>query len=553
MSRGVRDLRDLICVSRLSFHHSEEEEYFSDDNLHQDLDNISIGSTGSSDCGRHDSKNEVMSPQRVSPDSGCITNGGSPLHLFSSDNLIIPTAPSETRFKKSRINKNKKKKVLDTEPTRHELPRLTPLPPVGASIQVNNNDTVDEPGSKSTSHTEEDMLDKEVRPVSAPPPPHHAQFKQHLKKTAPRNNFDAVLSYMDATVVSGWLTRANRSVGDLTHFCKTEDNFVQFAHFWLTDFSDRQKKEIFELEHEILVEELNFAFAVGKDQRKISHRDITGLIKALFHEYPVKLLSSKGPHLFLDYLDILSSERTSDYKKLLSDVKCSTKNRQFAQWLLATRSFALVSVWMAVLNFYHNLQGRSQGPRLPQSDSSDTDANERRIQQAIQLGYIDVVHYLIVSGQVDPQRIDEHGRTLIFNAVMHSRPKIVQYLISRVKPAIDVNRASDTGNTALHAAANNGNVNLVTELLMNPDIDVNCCNSQCENATPLHLAVMHGHAEIVGALLRAGANFSQKMGNMLPLDIARDFDHHDVVKLLRARMSNESLDLTSTARETREP
>ena len=62
----------------------------------------------------------------------------------------------------------------------------------------------------------------------------------------------------------------------------------------------------------------------------------------------------------------------------------------------------------------------------------------------------------------------------------------------QVKPVIDINHPSDTGNTALHAAANNGNVKLVAELLKSPDIDVNCCNPQCDNAAPIHLAVMHG-------------------------------------------------------------
>lgn len=58
--------------------------------------------------------------------------------------------------------------------------------------------------------------------------------------------------------------------------------------------------------------------------------------------------------------------------------------------------------------------------------------------------------------------------------------------------ALDINQASDTGNTALHAAANAGNVDVVKVLCRSPDISVNCLNPQCENSTPLHLAVMHG-------------------------------------------------------------
>lgn len=61
---------------------------------------------------------------------------------------------------------------------------------------------------------------------------------------------------------------------------------------------------------------------------------------------------------------------------------------------------------------------------------------------------------------------------------------------------IDINLPADTGNSPLHAAANNGNVKLVSALLKSPDIEVDCRNTQCEGATPLHLAVMHGKSHI---------------------------------------------------------
>lgn len=61
--------------------------------------------------------------------------------------------------------------------------------------------------------------------------------------------------------------------------------------------------------------------------------------------------------------------------------------------------------------------------------------------------------------------------------------------------------AADTGNTPLHAAANNGNTELVTMLVKSADIDVNVQNPQCENATPLHLAVMHGKVKDISTKL----------------------------------------------------
>ena len=58
-----------------------------------------------------------------------------------------------------------------------------------------------------------------------------------------------------------------------------------------------------------------------------------------------------------------------------------------------------------------------------------------------------------------------------------------------------VNIPADSGNTPLHAVANSGNVKVAKLLLAVNEIDVNAVNPQCENATPLHMAVMHGRCE----------------------------------------------------------
>ena len=55
-----------------------------------------------------------------------------------------------------------------------------------------------------------------------------------------------------------------------------------------------------------------------------------------------------------------------------------------------------------------------------------------------------------------------------------------------------MNEATGTGNTPLHAAANSGNAEVVEILLGVKDIKVDPKNRQCDGATPLHLAIMHG-------------------------------------------------------------
>ena len=41
-----------------------------------------------------------------------------------------------------------------------------------------------------------------------------------------------------------------------------------------------------------------------------------------------------------------------------------------------------------------------------------------------------------------------------------------------------------------------------------------------------------GHTSVVDELLKAGADRTLKMGDMTPVDIARDFDHTEILALL---------------------
>ncbi|XP_071107878.1 uncharacterized protein [Haliotis cracherodii] len=506
MSRGVRDLRDLICVSRLTVRESDEE-IISDEELNN-FDSLSISSDSGSDNKHGLTNSQGLIQGGISPDSGFVTNG--------SPSEVVVTANVETQISKSQkraAKRRRKKKELETFPSRHDLPKPPPLPPVQGGSEDFSQDSV-QPDSESS----------RVGNSSA-------QMKSRAYKKS--GNYDDMLCYMDATLVSGWLTQANDAVGALCKFCHAGDNYVQFAHFWLSSFSDVQKHEIFEMEYEILIEEMSLAFSVGREQRKVLRSDITNLASALLVEYPSKLMSSKGNHLFLDYLDILSSEKREQYKNLLSNVRCSTKNRQYAQWLLATRSFALVSMWSAITNFYQNLTGIGNHSGLPLPSSvSCLDASYQRMYQAVRLGYVDVLHYLLVGGHVKPHHLDSHQRSLIFTAVMHNQEKVLHYLLTRVHPAINPNQPADTGNTPLHAAANSGNLSLVVELLKCPYVQVSAANPQCEQATPLHLAVMHGHEKVVEVLVEAKADLDAKMGDLTPSDIARDFGKQDLQELL---------------------
>lgn len=501
-------MRELVCVSRLSYHESDDEVLSEEDSVQRTLSSLSFsdGSSGSS-TSRSSSAGTKPEPLRLqSPDSGFTTNGSPEDRLELA--ALATQATAQTKCKP--VKKKRKKKMTPNFPPQHDLPKPPVLPPVSKETYLVTGNPDSSP--ESTTRT------------------------NHCPN--PKGNYDGMLTYMDATMVAEWLTNANSSLEDLLAYCQQGDHFVQFAHFWLSEFPEVQKQEIYQMEHEILVEEVGLAFAVGKEANKVSRREITDLVSALFREYPKKLMSAKGSELFLDYLDILTSDKAERYKKLLADVRCSTRNRQYAQWLLATRSFALVSIWSAVINFYRNLliqMGKTSGHSTPvvAGGSSKDSVCQRRLMQAVSLGYVDVVHYLIKNGRVDVTRSDSHGRSLLFSTIMLNQPEVVQYLVTKAIKVVEVNQASDTGNTPLHAAANSGNTEIVKILLSSPDILVDCQNRLCDNATPLHLAVMHGHKGVVEALIAAGADVTLKMGDQSALDIARDFNHLDLLPLLQ--------------------
>ena len=363
MSRGVRDLRDLICVSRLSVRDSDDDDdVISDEEIPLGkLGDCSSSNSGSESC--RSSASKKSSHRVISPDSGVVINGSPTEQDASADVSVQKTTQVGCPVKNN--NKKRKKKALATFPPIHNMPKPFALPPV--------QDTQNDENLTSSSNTS-------VKSSGVAKPKN--------SEVTPKN-FDGLMCYMDATIVAGWLGQANAGVSNLTQYCNAGDNFVQFAHFWLSEFPDGQKYDIFKMEHDILLEEVGLSFTVGKQAKKVLHSDIVQIASAVLREYPGKLVSLKGPHLFLDYLDVLVSEHTDRYKKLLSDVKCATSNRQYAQWLLATRSFALVSMWQAIVNFYRNLTGRiAITPDPPVL--ADESIHQQQLYQAIR--FVPVVH-----------------------------------------------------------------------------------------------------------------------------------------------------------------
>lgn len=344
----MRDLRDLICVSRLTYRDSDDEIFSDDDRLARDLNSLSL-SRDFSDS-RESSATSNRSATRVS-DSGFAT-GISP----EQDSLASQHTEQVLNGTKQKTNNRKKRKKkkppqagqVRTEVSMgHELPKAQALPPVRSNSVI----------SSSSDEESHDISTQLPRNIPMGRNKMGTNFRPHQKR--PRDGkFDDILTYQDANMVAEWLSRANDMVSDISLWCHTGENFVQFAHFYISDFPDMQRQEILQMEYGIFMDELGLAYSAGRESGKVKYSDLTYLASAVLREYPSKLLSSKGAFLFLDHLDVLSSEKAEPYKKLLSDVKVSTGNRQYAQWLLGTRAFALGSLWSAIVGFYRKLLGR---------------------------------------------------------------------------------------------------------------------------------------------------------------------------------------------------
>lgn len=279
MSRGIKDLRDLICVSRLTVRDSEDEFISDDENnvgrlsqsverkLSREVSALSLAST-------LDGSPTPRNDRVVSPDSGFVTNSSPSVgpsnsltatsEIFLTEDGVFVTDIGEgdglglevskppvgtaayigTRSQK-KTKKKKKPSVLPTEPTRHELPKSQPLPPVSSIA-----------GSPAVSEHELSFSSIKEKIDSA---------KNGSNKRKGRVGFDDMLTFMDATIVANWLTRSNTALQEMTSFVSKGDNFVKFAHFWLSDFPDLQKRDIFSMEFDFLLEELQLAFAVGRE------------------------------------------------------------------------------------------------------------------------------------------------------------------------------------------------------------------------------------------------------------------------------------------------
>ena len=377
MSRSVKDLRELINVSRLSYRDDDEEEEF-----------------------YHSS-----SPESLQEFGDIPLEGAKPALPKRRNKDLVPLSSKE--------------KSVSPPLSAGSSGRGSPLPPIGASSTASP--------SSSERNSPAQSISAANRVIST--------RRKDLKTS--KANFDSMLLYMDSTVVGDWLTKANSLIKQLTSWLHDNDNFIQFAHFWLSEMPTSKQRELIEMEFSILMEEICFAFGAGLEGKSVSRQDICAFARAVFWEYPERFHNSETMDFFLNILLCLCSGRKNNYRALLSDVQCSTSNKQFVQLILATRAFAIVSICSGVLEFFKAAFDRSTYKEATDnslvSKSVVAIATEFAF-QAVQKDLPDVLDHLLKNYSLQHYTLkDSGGKSLLFAAVLSGKENMLEHLLKVMK------------------------------------------------------------------------------------------------------------------------
>ncbi|XP_007667483.3 protein FAM220A isoform X1 [Ornithorhynchus anatinus] len=135
---------------------------------------------------------------------------------------------------------------------------------------------------------------------------------------------------IDKPTVSGWLEKVLCSLNDLRDWCHKGDNFVCSANIWLSRLSYNQKLILLPLDMGIIEDEQQSAFLEGVSSEFL----LNSMLSATLCEYTAVVLNDEAKYSVLGHLNPETSEQTTEYKKMLSSLPCTTNNLQIALWLL---------------------------------------------------------------------------------------------------------------------------------------------------------------------------------------------------------------------------
>ena len=329
--RTVKDLRDLINVSRLTYRESDDEDdknssYLNDNEVEFSYDTIL--SMNSSPNKSSSLQTKLLTPHVASSSPNAL------LPTKNNFNFMVPNLSNAHPFTSGSLLSCKLKEhpsrkfLLDSKELlldRNSAPKLSfsnfkkPLPPLknkndqDESSPLTSNDknneydnfngdieSKNEEKHYKPSKTSENNLNLKmsIEPLNISDDEKHNDKKvSKLESNASTGNFDHILLYVDASVVSEWLNRANRSLKKMFNWHRNNkdvylcddstprkllqyESYVHFCNFWLGGdtnhtaksksdciknnvFNEKQRRNLIEMEYSIICDEVVQAFLIG--------------------------------------------------------------------------------------------------------------------------------------------------------------------------------------------------------------------------------------------------------------------------------------------------
>lgn len=162
-------------------------------------------------------------------------------------------------------------------------------------------------------------------------------------------------------------------------------------------------------------------------------------------------------------------------------------------------------------------------------------------------GQMEVCKLLLELG-ANIDAIDDLGQKPIHAAAQNNFSEVAQLFLQQ-HPSL-VMATSKDGNTCAHIAAIQGSVKVIEELMKFDRQGVIGARNKLTDATPLQLAAEGGHAEVVRALVRAGASCTdENRAGFTAVHLAAQNGHGQVLEVLRSsnslRISSKKLGVTA--------
>ncbi|GFG36261.1 hypothetical protein Cfor_08873 [Coptotermes formosanus] len=162
-------------------------------------------------------------------------------------------------------------------------------------------------------------------------------------------------------------------------------------------------------------------------------------------------------------------------------------------------------------------------------------------------GQLEVCRLLLELG-ADIDATDDSGQKPIHAAAMNNYAEVAQLFLQQ-HPSL-VMACTKDGNSCAHIAAMQGSIRVIEELMKFDRQGVISARNRITEATPLQLAAEGGHAEVVKALVRAGASCTdENKAGFTALHLAAQHGHGQVLEVMRSyqslRISSKKLGVTA--------